>query len=71
MLIKLFLTYHCTVTVQNIHVQLDTAGFQDTGILGCFTGCQPGKQQDCGNLKFCSCCFSNVVQLESVLVFEL
>ena len=58
------------------------AYFQDTGLPGCSAGwqvwslqtCQPEKQQQCGNLKFCSCYFSNLMQLddrgESVFIFE-
>jgi hypothetical protein len=45
--------YHCHNT-KHVHVELGNACFQDTGVLECFIGCQPGKQQDCGNLKFCS-----------------
>ena len=66
---KLFFRYHCHST-QYARVPLGTANknayFQDTGLLGCFTGWHVGSPQTCQrcvNLRFRSCWFSNLTPI--------
>ena len=40
---------------------------------GLLLNCQPMKRQHCGNLRFCSCCFCNIMRLddgESACILE-